>query len=99
MNEFEEALKRRLERTLKVPVFTGTPIEGLTAEEAERQDRDRFPRAMIEGSTEYDWADLPDWLKDVMRDAADDFWRWADTEPISGQVVSGELANEIEATK
>lgn len=53
---------------------------------------DHFPQAMVEGTTEYDWAELPDWLQDVMRHAADEFRRWADAEPIAG-----ELAYEIEA--
>jgi hypothetical protein len=54
---------------------------------------DRLPQAMVEGSTEYDWAELPDWLKDSIRNAAKDLKHWADnqTAPIEGQ-----LANEIE---
>jgi hypothetical protein len=94
MMDWEERLRASMERTLNVPVFTGTPIEGLTDEEAEKQDRDRFPQAMIEGSTEYDWADLPDWLKDVMRNAADEFRRWADTEPIKGEVIRAQFEVE-----
>lgn len=53
---------------------------------------DRFPQAMIEGSTEYDWGELPDDLKDVMRHAADQFRLWAD-----GDVIPGELAHELDA--
>ena len=45
MSAFDDQLKEALERSLQVPVFTGTPIEGLTDEEAEAQDRDRFPQA------------------------------------------------------
>lgn len=96
MNDWEENLRSKLGHALRVPVFTGPPIEGLTEEEVDKQDRDRFPQAMIEGSTEYDWADLPDWLQDVMRHAADEFRRWADTDPIYGEVVAGELANNTE---
>lgn len=57
------------------------------------QDRDRFPQAMIEGTTEYDWDELPGWLKEVMRNAADEFSRWADIEPIKGEIVTAQ--NEV----
>ena len=94
---WEHLLKDRLDKALAVPVFTGVPNEGLTGEESEKQDRDRFPQAMIEGSTEYDWAELPEWLKDVMRNAADEFRRWAEVEPIKGEVVSAQF--EVEAPR
>jgi hypothetical protein len=47
---------------------------------------------MVEGSTEYDWAELPDYLKDIMRSAAQEFARWAETE---ASPIQGELANEL----
>lgn len=53
---------------------------------------DRLPQAMIEGSTEYDWAELPEYLKEIMRQAARDFTRWAETE---ARPIQGELANEL----
>lgn len=62
--------------------------------EPTHDEGDRFPQAMIEASTEYDWVDLPDWLKDVMRNAADEFRRWADTEPIKGEVIRAQFEVE-----
>lgn len=56
---------------------------------------DRFPQAMIENTTEYDWAELPDWLKDVMRHAAKEFRRWADVEPVKGEIIPAQF--EVEA--
>ncbi len=47
---------------------------------------DRFPQAMVEATTEFDWAELPEHIKDVMRDAARKFSAWAD--PIQGETVS-----------
>jgi len=55
---------------------------------------DGLPQAMIEGSTEFDWAELPDYLKDIMRHAASEFTHWADQQ---GNPIPGELANELEA--
>jgi hypothetical protein len=55
---------------------------------------DRLPGAMVESVTEYDWADLPDYLKDIMRNACREFVLWADTEQ---SPLVGELANELEA--
>ena len=55
---------------------------------------DRLPQAMVEGSTEYDWAELPNYLKDIMRNAAREFAQWAETE---ASPLIGELANELEA--
>jgi hypothetical protein len=49
---------------------------------------------MVESVTEYDWADLPDYLKDIMRNACREFVLWADTEQ---SPLVGELANELEA--
>ena len=54
---------------------------------------DGLPQAMIEGATEYDWAELPEWLKDVMRHAADELRRW-DGERVTP--IKGELVNEID---
>lgn len=54
---------------------------------------DRFPQAMVEGSTEYDWADMPDWLQDKFRDVAREFTHWAVNEQVP---LKGELANERE---
>lgn len=49
---------------------------------------DRLPQAMVECATEYDWADLPDAIKQVMRAAAETFRVWAaNTEPIAGEVI------------
>ena len=56
---------------------------------------DRLPQAMVEGSTEYDWAELPEWLKDIMRNAAKEFAHWADNEHAP---LKGVFANEIEST-
>lgn len=53
---------------------------------------DRLPQAMVEGSTEYDWVDLPDYLKEIMRHAARDFTRWANEQT---SPIQGELANEL----
>jgi len=50
---------------------------------------------MVEGSTEYDWAELPNYLKDIMRNAAREFAQWAETE---ASPLIGELANELEAS-
>jgi len=55
---------------------------------------DRFPQAMVESTTEFDWAELPDWLKDAMRNAADAFRHWAE---MQDSPIVGELANELEA--
>lgn len=54
-------------------------------------EADRFPRAMLEGSTEFDWAELPENLKDVLRAAARKINEWAD--PRSG-VIAGEIVPE-----
>ena len=54
---------------------------------------DKLPQAMVEGSTEYDWAELPDYLKDIMRDAANELAHWADSQE---NPIPGELANELE---
>ena len=54
---------------------------------------DRLPQAMVEGSTEYDWAELPNYLKDILRNAARELAHWADNEQ---SPLVGELANEIE---
>ena len=53
---------------------------------------DRFPQAMVEGTTEYDWAELPDYLKDIMRKAAHEFTQWAEQQH---HPIQGELANEL----
>jgi len=57
---------------------------------------DRFPQAMVEGSTEFDWAELPEYLKDIMRNAAKEFNHWAENQH---SPIAGELANELEAPK
>lgn len=51
---------------------------------------DRLPQAMIEGATEYDWAELPDSLKDVMRHAAAEFQRWTEVATVSGELATEE---------
>ena len=53
-------------------------------------DADRFPQAMIEGSSEFDWDELPDHLKDVLRGAAREVNQWAEQRenPIAGEVVA-----------
>jgi hypothetical protein len=48
---------------------------------------------MVEGTTEYDWAELPDYLKDIIREAAKALSEWAETE---ARPIKGELANELE---
>ena len=55
-------------------------------------NHDRFPQAMVEATTEYDWAELPDYLQDIMRNAAREFNHWATNEH---SPLIGELANEI----
>ena len=94
MSAFEDRLKESLEHALSVSVFVGAPFAGLTDEEAEAQDRDRFPRSMIENTTEYDWEELPNYLQDIMRNAAREFAQWADQQD---SPLVGELANELEA--
>jgi hypothetical protein len=50
---------------------------------------DRFPQAMIEGSSVYSWEELPEQLKDVMRAAASAINEWAQQQvsPLAGEVV------------
>ena len=55
---------------------------------------DHFPQAMVENTTEYDWAELPDWLKDQFREVAREFNHWADNKQAP---LKGELANELES--
>ena len=55
---------------------------------------DRLPQAMVEAATEYDWAELPEWLKRSIRDAATDLRHWAAEK---ASPLEGELANEVEA--
>jgi len=55
---------------------------------------DRLPQAMVEGSTEFDWAELPDYLKDIIRNAAGELARWAENQE---NPIAGELANELES--
>ena len=55
---------------------------------------DRLPQAMVEATTEFDWAELPNYLKDIMRHAAREFSQWADQQD---NPIPGELANELEA--
>jgi len=54
---------------------------------------------MVEASTEYDWAELPDWLQDAMRIAASALSRWAEMQdsPISGEVVPETFADRMAA--
>jgi hypothetical protein len=55
---------------------------------------DRLPQAMVEAATEFDWIDLPDYLQDTLRNAAEELRRWADMqdEPLLGEVVDDESA-------
>ena len=55
---------------------------------------DRLPGAMVEAVTEYDWAELPEYIKDSLRAACKQFAHWADNEQ---SPIPGELANEIDA--
>lgn len=59
-------------------------------------DFDRRPRGMVEGCTEYEWDELPDYVKNTMRVAARELYRWVD---MQDSPIVGELANEIEAGK
>lgn len=94
MSTWEEEVKKSLERAFEAPVFLKPPVEGMSAEEAEKHDRDRLAQAMIEGSTEYDWDELPEWLQKVIRNAADEFCNWADAEPIKGEIIT--IQKEVE---
>jgi len=49
---------------------------------------------MVEAVTEYDWAELPEYIKDSLRAACKQFAHWADNEQ---SPIPGELANEIDA--
>ena len=88
MSAWDDQLRKAMEQAGSNPP---RPFAGLTDEEAAAQDVDRFPKSMIEMTTEYDWEDLPDWLQDVMRHAANEIRRW---DEMQESPIQGELADE-----
>lgn len=57
-----------------------------------KEGPDRLPQAMVEGATEYDWSELPDYLQEIIRQAARDLTRWSEAE---AKPIQGELVNEL----
>lgn len=57
---------------------------------------DRLPQAMVEGSTEYDWAELPPGVQDALRYAASVLRNWIDAQerPVMGELVTAQYEVE-----
>lgn len=58
------------------------------------RNEDKLPAAMVENTSEYEWAELPEWLKEKFREVGREFTDWAENEQ---GPIKGELANEVEA--
>ena len=65
-----------VERTLRAPANTFTSITAVIGEVIERNP-DALPQAMIECTTEFDYAELPDDLQADLKDWCERFTRWA----------------------
>lgn len=48
---------------------------------------ERLARAMVEGSTEYDWEELPNYLQSQIKGAAKSLYHHIDSQSIMGEVV------------